>query len=357
MTATAKFVANADHELLHALGRTIDRTLDPLVPRGEPLALVDFPRTANVGDSMIWLGTLAWLARSGRGRPRYVCSDLTYDRRALARRIGDGTILLGGGGNFGDLYPNHQEFRERVIADFPAHRIVQLPQSIHFANPAPLARARDVMAGHPRLTLLVRDRRSLELARTEFPVPSQLCPDLAFGLAPLPRPAAPSRDIVWLSRSDKEARTEAAIAGAPQLEPVDWVTDDPHPLIALDLTVDRWLRHRPGMRPWVAGWIPMTFERAARLRVARGIRILGAGRVVVTNRLHGHVLALLLGIPHFVVDNSYGKVWGLHEAWTCGSKLARFCGTQAEALELALRECEATETLSALPADPLRSPS
>lgn len=357
MTATATFVANADHELLDSLGVTIDRTLDPLIPRGEPLALVDFPRTANVGDSLIWLGTLAWLARSGRGAPRYLCSDLTYDSRRLAKRVGRGTILLGGGGNFGDLYPGHQAFRERVIADFPTHRIVQLPQSIHFQDAAALARTREVVKAHPRLTLLVRDEASLDLARAEFPVPSSLCPDLALALGPLRRPSAPTRSIVWLSRNDKEARDEGSLAGFPGLERVDWVTDDAHPLIAVHLTVDRWLRHRPALRPWAAPGLEATFERAARSRVARGVATLAAGRVVVTNRLHGHVLALLLGIPHFVVDNSYGKVRGLYEAWTRGSKLARFCETQAEALDRALRACEMPDVLSAREADPLRSPS
>ena len=355
MSATATFLANADHDLIASLGRTIDRTLGPLVPREGGVALVDFPRTANVGDSMIWLGTLAWLARNGHGSPRYVCSDLTYDARRLARRLGKGTILLGGGGNFGDLYPGHQRFRERVIADFPEHRIVQLPQSIHYQAAAALARTREVVKRHPRLTLLLRDPASLRLARAEFEVPSQLCPDLALALGPLRRLAAPTRPIAWLSRNDKEARPDDALAEVPGLESVDWVTDEPHPLIDVHLTVDRWLRHRPALRPWAAPGLEATFERAARIRLARGIRTLGAGRVVVTNRLHGHVLALLLGIPHFVVDNSYGKVRGLYEAWTSGSKLARFCATQAEALELALRRSEAPEPVTALEADPLRS--
>src|SRR4029079_5563335 len=76
VTAASKFVANADHTLIDSLSRTIDRTLAPLVPREHAVALVDFPRSANVGDSLIWLGTLAWLARNGHDAPAYVCSDL-----------------------------------------------------------------------------------------------------------------------------------------------------------------------------------------------------------------------------------------------------------------------------------------
>ena len=336
MTSADGTNANPDRELIESLAATLARTLEPLVPRDGGVALVDFPHTANVGDSVIWLGTLAWLRRSGRGAPRYACSDLTYDPRALARHLGDGTILISGGGNFGDLYPNHQQLRERVIADFPDRRIVQLPQAIHFESAEPLARARRLIDAHRRLTLLARDRRSLEFARAEFRVPSLPCPDMGFGLGALPRPAAATRPIVWLSRGDKEARSGAPVTAPAGLERVDWITDDPRLTIRLHQRAGRWLRHRPGFRPWCSPWLGFTFDHVARLRLERGIRILSEGEVVVTDRLHGHILALLLGIPHYVSDNSYGKVRGFHEAWTGGSKLTHFCETQAEALGLAL---------------------
>jgi pyruvyl transferase EpsO len=37
---------------------------------------------------------------------------------------------------------------------------------------------------------------------------------------------------------------------------------------------------------------------------------------VVTDRLHAHILCLLLGIPHAVLDNSYGKLTRFLDAWT-----------------------------------------
>ena len=37
---------------------------------------------------------------------------------------------------------------------------------------------------------------------------------------------------------------------------------------------------------------------------------------MVTDRLHAHILSLLLDIPHVVLDNSYGKVGGFVDAWT-----------------------------------------
>ena len=61
----------------------------------------------------------------------------------------------------------------------------------------------------------------------------------------------------------------------------------------------------------------------SRIRVERGLRLLARGETVVTDRLHGHILALLLGIPHVVMDNDYGKVGAYIAAWTQASPLVR----------------------------------
>jgi pyruvyl transferase EpsO len=62
---------------------------------------------------------------------------------------------------------------------------------------------------------------------------------------------------------------------------------------------------------------------------------LSAGRVVVTDRLHGHILSLLLGIPHVVLDNSYGKLHQFVAAWTESSPLVHTAQTPDEAANIA----------------------
>ena len=49
-------------------------------------------------------------------------------------------------------------------------------------------------------------------------------------------------------------------------------------------------------------------DAAAHNRFQRGIRQISRGRAIVTDRLHVHICSLLLGRPHAVLDNSYGKV-------------------------------------------------
>ena len=85
------------------LSKKVDEVLRPLLPPGTPCALLDFPNHSNVGDSAIWLGERAWLRRHGLDVV-YACDVNTYSREQLAARIGQGVLLLHGGGNLGDLW-------------------------------------------------------------------------------------------------------------------------------------------------------------------------------------------------------------------------------------------------------------
>jgi pyruvyl transferase EpsO len=320
--------------LIARLQRRLDEVIGPLLPPGEPVALVGFPNYANVGDSAIWLGTLALLRALGSGPPRYVCDHATYARERLAARVGHGTILITGGGSLGDLWPQHQRLREEVIGAFPANPIIQLPQAIHFRERGALAQARAVFDGHRRLTLLLRDQQSLTIARNEFRTPSALCPDLAFCLGSLPRQVEAKRSVVWLGRADQEAAPSSRLPAGTGIEPVDWLTErSPMLWLARGLGSRRLLRV-PGLH-WLRAVVPQTYAWAARQRLLRGCRLLSSGRVVITDRLHGHILCILLGIPHALLDNNYGKVRSFHETWTRDCELVRWCERSDEARRVA----------------------
>lgn len=318
--------SNETVETIAALAAQARELIRPLVRPGERCALLGFPNYANVGDSAIWLGQRALLESLG-ARVVYVSDDRRYDAATLRARVGNGPVFLQGGGNFGDLWPHHQVFREAAVQAFPTSPFIQLPQSIHFSERESLARARRTLGAHPRLTLMLRDRPSFDIARTEFPgATSLLCPDMAFLLGPRPRPAAPACDVVTLAREDLERASEGGAAGARVAGPiVDWAHDG-----AVAAQVGRAVRRLLGP-PALAGLRPRPYDALARLRVATGFHILSRGRVVLTDRLHGHVLSLLLGIPHVVLDNSYGKLSSFLDAWTGHLPLLRQARTPEEA--------------------------
>lgn len=295
-------------------GTVIARQCDALlalyrrhVRAGEPYALVDFPDHANVGDSAIWLGEITLLHAVGAGTPAYVCRWDDFDEAALRAACPEGPILIHGGGNLGDIWPHHQRFREYLLERFPDRPIVQLPQSIHFRDPAHRTRFAAQAGRHPDFHLYVRDQPSQMLAERHVDCPVTLAPDSAFGLGPLPRPGAAECRHLLLLRTDTE-RAER----------------DDTPLLALPGAVVRdWLEEAPVTAPDPT-------ERA-RQRVARGLNLLALGETVVTDRLHGHILSLLLGIDHVVLDNDYGKVGAYIAAWTRDSPTVRQAASPAEA--------------------------
>jgi exopolysaccharide biosynthesis predicted pyruvyltransferase EpsI len=290
----------------------LDRVLSPLVWSGTPRAhtLLDFPDHANVGDSAIYAGEVAWLrARTGRG-PGFVDAlgaDCGWDPASLPRV---GPILLHGGGNFGDIYPRHQRFREELLGTFRDRPVVQLPQSIHYGDVAGIARTAASIANHRDFTLLTRDHESHALARRHFDCRVEMCPDMAFGLGVVQRPAAPVRDVLMLMRTDVERVSDGPGPVLPTgWHVADWM-EEPADVHARALHSARTLALRSAN--------PLHLRRRARRvayfsalaeqRIDRGLRLLGSARFVITDRLHGHILCTLMGIPHAFLDNSYGKI-------------------------------------------------
>ena len=65
-----------------------------------------------------------------------------------------------------------------------------------------------------------------------------------------------------------------------------------------------------------------------------------AGRVVVTDRLHGHILSTLLDIPHVLLDNADNKLSSYHNTWTRGLHNCRLADNVRDAARLALELLE-----------------
>jgi pyruvyl transferase EpsO len=343
-----------DSRTLHfaSLQREILSVLGNLVSRYRSCALVDFPNHWNTGDNAIWLGELLALKRLGI-RIDYVCDTATYRSDALRRAIGNQVVLFHGGGNFGNLYPRHQRLREQILEDFPDNEIIQLPQTIWFTSDgeSDLQRARFALARHRRVTILVRDLVSLEFARRTFDATVLLCPDMALGLEPRQPSNETIFDVVILGRTDKEARSEWKDSEHSSLNItlLDWI-GVPWGLGAASSWVATWEKIMARPTPWIAraqrripvpllrgpqSYLAHRWNSMAMSRVRDGMALLSSGKTVVTDRLHAHIFCALLGMPHVVLDNNYGKVRAVHDAWTSKLGLAKWARTQQEALEIA----------------------
>ena len=256
----------------------------------------------------------------------------------LLERCPSGPIFIHGGGNFGDIWPHHQSFRNRLLELTRGRQLIQLPQSIHFSSPEKLDEAARLIEAHGAFTLLVRDKESFELAQRHFQCKTILCPDMAFFIGPIPRPQRAEVDVLCLLRTDIE-RVEMNLGDlGSNVRVADWL-EGPKPELHL---ARAW-----GVAGAVAAHGPQAarfgaFRAAAEMRVRRGTRLLSSGRAVVTDRLHTHILSVLLSLPHAVRDNSYGKVGRFISCWTNTSNLAHRSTSLNSALNWATAQATAS---------------
>ncbi|KQQ49729.1 hypothetical protein ASF68_18030 [Plantibacter sp. Leaf314] len=323
-------LSHADAEYLRTLREATEHTLRDAIGDTVDVALLDAPNQTNVGDSLIWAGEIAYFRRLGL-RIRYIADIATFDPAALRRAMPSGVVLLHGGGNFGDLWMGHQNHRERIVKELPDYRVVQLSQSIYFASEARAAQADEIIGKHPDFRLLLRDSLSMERAAKQLPsLQPVFCQDMALGFdPPAQERSARGTDVLVIARRDKEAMSGLHDVGD------DW--GDGLSVTSTDWHSEGWLavRYRTARRLMKLhhflvrvrrrlGWTPTLPQWAVQrlitslnvINITGALRWYAAADIVVVDRLHAHVLALLLGIDHVALDNNYRKIGAVFDDYT-----------------------------------------
>jgi pyruvyl transferase EpsO len=316
----------------HAL--ILAEALRGLLPENTRVALALYPDHWNAGDPAIWWSTRRLLDHL-KVRVDYTCDYRSYHPGALARAVPEGSILLCGGGNFGDVYRNEGGLRSRIFKDFPRRRIVQLPQSLWFRRAGSIPEMARAVAGLSDFTLLARDRASLDLAQGQLGCRTILTPDTACWLPDLSAwREKPVCDVLALWRVDAEGTRPPPEPLGFTLEAVDWmVPRNEGRRMGLRFALLRALTRPPGCRFSARlrnAWEPLAVER-----VRRGCRFLSRGRVVISNRLHTHFLCARMGLPHVMCDNEIGKLSAYFDTWPGDPAILRWATDAGHAAQLA----------------------
>jgi pyruvyl transferase EpsO len=338
-------------QLILELQDKLESVLDPLIPEGSRVAVLDFPNNSNVGDSLIWLGESIYLARRGL-KPAYVCDLHGFDAARLRSTLdAQSVILMHGGGNFGTLWPDEQRFRLRVLRECAGVPVVQFPQSIFFEDDTLLDETREAIKTHGNYTLLARDEVSYDFALRNFECKVALCPDMAFFIGSLDAKEQAPFDRFVLSRTDHES-AQAWFSDAPGLRGgatvrhSDWLEQG-----TMEKILNRVQYHSARLRKRIDPcntWLYGLYNRLAQARLARGKALLESGRVVIADRLHVHILAILMEKPHVLIDNRYRKLGTFHEAWTKGYRGVTFADNLQDAYQAAGRFDEPETVISGL---------
>jgi pyruvyl transferase EpsO len=317
------------------------------IPDFKRCALLDYPSHLNIGDHLIWLGSIFYITQTRQAQIDYVSPmGKDFSAKEFAGLSKEGPIFLHGGGNFGDFWPGYQNFREKIVSEYQGRPIVVLPQTIYFSSEAALARSAKIFNQHPDVTIFARDDRSLAIAREAFyNCKLYKAPDMAFqlvGLPKIPQKRSQSPRILYLCRTDAEIndRFRPEKLKLDGLDVQDWVsytwiTRKPGDGIRIPgsvrLTREGWQRGLKTPKEWLSRqnwkWLHpsgLVFNQVHASHLHRisweymhsGIWQLQAYDLVITNRLHVHILCLILDIPHILLPGSYYKIPAFYQTWT-----------------------------------------
>ena len=109
------------------------------------------------------------------------------------------------GGNFGDLYRQHSEFRRIVIESYPRNKVIILPQTIFYEDKELISEDARFYVKYPNVTICAREKYSYDLLKAHFSNPCLLVPDMAFFINLERYKLGKETDkVLYLKRIDKE---------------------------------------------------------------------------------------------------------------------------------------------------------
>jgi exopolysaccharide biosynthesis predicted pyruvyltransferase EpsI len=339
------FLMTAD--LVRQNAKRVRDAFAPLIARGLPVALVDFSETPNASDHAIWLGEKRLLEELGAPIV-YRCSPQSYDRSAMAAKLGEGLIVLHGGVHSGRKDAAHRSFRWRLLADFPDHRAILMPYQPAREDEEHLKRAGAEFGSRGNLVLFAASENARKTLAFHFGdrVRIELAPDPAFLLPPRNRVAEIAYDLVWIARTDSgnaNDTTETAARLASQA-----AEKFPIPRFGDGADIGYVAKHRPQtilLTDWQAfvfeneaarsALAKLSFDERAEAYVNRAFYLLSLGQVIITDRLHAHIFAMQLDLPHVLLNDGAGRNFAFHDTWTRSHARCRLAANPSEAWTVA----------------------
>ncbi|KQD66221.1 polysaccharide pyruvyl transferase [Acinetobacter baumannii] len=309
-------------DLKRHLQSIIESKLSPLIDSN--YVYWDLSYHINIGDTLIWQGTLDFLS----DKPYKMMDYGNSATASLTPLDSNVVILLHGGGNFGDIYGSSQKFRKDVIKLYPDNKIIILPQTIYFKDKDVEKEDFQYFAQHKNLYLCVRDQFSYNLACQYLDKGKVLfLPDMAFCIKDerfiksqsTGKKLLMSRIDVEAVPLDKKYRDQVNLQS-------DWPTFEKTPiycnylkfLFAINRKLSKGQRNK--QHPFLIKYINNFAMNTVRTQlIDTGIRFINDFDVIYTTRLHGCILSLLLDKKIILLDNSYGKNRAYYEAWLTDS--------------------------------------
>lgn len=205
-------------------------------------------------------------------------------------------VTIIGGGNSGTLYEFIERKRRYILKELSEYSIISFPQSIYYEKNirGEVYKKEFIRLCNKcsRLVLLARDKNSYAIYKT-MGLKCMLVPDSAFMLE-FRYSIEKKNSIAWIFRNDKEKG----------------ITNEDREAIISSIS-------NIGLRIENKDTCDITVEAETDLQKLLNSYIseISKMKLVITDRLHGMILAIIAGTPCIVFDNNNGKIESLYNTW------------------------------------------
>ena len=262
---------------------------------GEPkIFLLGSEEYNNLGDHLISISTIEMLQAvnphvrivevTGKG----FLKSKDYLKEIIKQ---DDLIVLTGGGNLGNQYLPTERVRQEVIRTWKKNTKIVFPQTMYYTDDEEgkreLEYAKRVYNSDNNVTVFLREKQSYETVRSSFEVECHIVPDIGLYFA---RQGAGKRteDILLCFRNDREKTLgEREYQNLYSLLCGSGMGN----LVKSDTVI---------------GYDLNPYQRKE--YVSKFLTSLSTTQLVITDRLHGMISAVITGTPCIVFDNSNHKI-------------------------------------------------
>ncbi len=266
------------------------------------MILMGTPEHGNLGDHLIAKAELEFLRDNFEG---YEVIEITgkhyrFQREKIFKEIKDNDIILiTGGGFLGSLWIIEEIMARDFVESFANNKIVILPSTIYFEDneygKKELEKSKNIFSTHKDLSICVRDKASIKVAEELLGNNKNsnvmFTPDIALYLKDITN-NKDRKDVLLCIREDKES-----ILTSKERE------------LLKKLLLDKGLNLK-----FISTVIPKLVKNREREdELEKLFDEFRTSKIVVTDRLHGMVFAVITGTPCVAMDNLSGKVIGVYQ--------------------------------------------
>ncbi len=265
--------------------------------KGDKVLLLLSPQYVNYGDHAIAHSSLMYLKKNFPDKKVFEISVNFYEywKQFLKSHISRNDILIiSGGGFLGDIWPEFQKNTDEILRTYTENQIVIFPQTIFFQDEKAMSDSKKYFLNHKYLYICLREKNSYDFVTQQW-LPEKkdytyLVSDMVLGLS-YPKKKNMKKNAVLCFRNDKEQ--------------------------VLDADTKKKISEFLNKKGYKTKKISMTREHCEFPAFARSfflnkkISQYSEASLVITDRLHGMIFAIITSTPCLAFDNTSHKVQGV----------------------------------------------